>query len=114
MMMTKEKADTPFSLDDLYELANLEGELLGIAARERLGIDTQPDEDGFTDNIWAVASLAQTFAWECGGDSPRYKHPSCQVLFDDIVALGRSVCPGAWDYFFGVGLKESAARAEGW
>ncbi|MBC3211033.1 hypothetical protein [Serratia fonticola] len=100
--------------DDLYELANLEGELLVIAAYEKLDIGTQPDEDNFTDNICAVAHLAETLALKCGGGSPRYTHPSCQVLFNEVVALGRTVCPGAWDYFFGVGLEEAAAEAAGW
>ena len=50
-MMTTNQANGPFSLDDLCELANLEGDLLVIAAHEQLGIGTQPDEDGFTDNV---------------------------------------------------------------
>lgn len=101
-------------IDDLCDLANLEGELLVIAAYEKLDIGTQSDEDNFTDNIWAVGHLAEALAWECGGDSPRYTHPSCKVLFDDVVALGRTICPGAWDYFFSVGQNDSAAAAAGW
>lgn len=102
------------TIDDLCNLANLEGELLAIAAYEKLNIGTQPDEDNFTDNIYAVGHMAEMLAGECGGDSPRYTHPSCQVLFDEVVALGRTICPGAWDFFFKAGLEEAAAMAEGW
>lgn len=114
MMTTQDQAGSTFSLDDLCELANLEGELLVIAAHEKLGIGIQLDEDGFTDNIWVVACLAQTFANKCGLDLLRYTHPSCKVLFDDVIALGRTVCPGAWDHFFNVGLEEAKASLEGW
>ncbi|EOZ3193149.1 TPA: hypothetical protein PXJ35_002445 [Yersinia enterocolitica] len=113
MMMTNQ-ANSPFSFDDLCELANLEGDLLVIAAHEKLGIGIQPDEDGFTDNVWAIGHMAQTFARKCGLDSLRNAHPSCKVLFDDVIALGRTVCPGAWDHFFEVGLEESRAILEGW
>lgn len=99
---------------DLCDLANLEGELLAIAAYEKLDIGTHSDEDNFTNNIWAIGHLAETLAWECGGDSPRYTHPSCKVLFADVVTLGRTICPGAWDYFLIVGQKDSAAAAAGW
>jgi hypothetical protein len=102
------------TIDDLCDLANLEGDLRVIAAYEKLGIGTQSDEDNFTDNIWAIGYLAETLAWECGGDSPRYTHPSCKGLFDDVVALGRTICPGAWDYFFSVGQRDAAAAAAGW
>ncbi|EMG7788988.1 hypothetical protein V5L67_004911, partial [Klebsiella pneumoniae] len=37
-------------VQDLYDLANAEGELLFVAAKMRLGIDEERDEDGFTDN----------------------------------------------------------------
>lgn len=90
-MMTTNQANGPFSLDDLCELANLEGDLRVIAAHEQLDIGTQPDEDGFTDNVWEIANLAQTFARKCGLDPLRYTHPSCKVLFDDVIALGRMV-----------------------
>lgn len=114
-MMTTNQTSIPFFLDDLRcELANLEGDLLVIAAYEKLGIGIQPDEDGFTDNIWAVACLAQEFAKQCGLNSLRYTHPSCKVLFDEVMALGITVCPGAWDHFFDVGLEESRAILEGW
>ncbi len=112
--MTTNQASSPFFLNDLCELANIEGDLLVIAAYEKLDIGTQSDEDNFTNNIWAVGHLAEALALECGGDSPRYTHPSCKGLFDDVVALGRTICPGAWDYFFGVGLEEAAAEAAGW
>lgn len=44
-------------VDYLCILANLEGELLVVAAYERLGIGTQPDPDDgdFTTNQWHVA-----------------------------------------------------------
>lgn len=102
------------TIDDLCNLANLEGKLLAIAAYEKLNIGTQPDEDNFTDNIWAIGHLAEALALECGRDSSRFTHPSCQALFDEVVALGRTICPGVWDYFFGVGLEEAAAEAAGW
>lgn len=60
-MMT-EQTNNAFSVEDLCELAKLEGELLVVAAFERLDIGTQPDEDNFTDNQWTIASLARTFA----------------------------------------------------
>lgn len=113
-MMTTYQTNSTFSLDDLCELANLEGDLRVIAAHEKLGIGIQPDEDGFTDNVWAVAWMAQTLARKCGLDSLRYIHPSCKVLFDDVIVLGRAVCPGAWDHFYEVGLEESRAILEGW
>ncbi|AKG68255.1 hypothetical protein WN53_03430 [Serratia fonticola] len=113
-MMTINQTNSTFSLDDLCELANLEGELRAIAAYEKLGIGKQPDEDGFTDNIWTVAWLAQELAKKCGLEPYRYTHNSCKVLFDDIVALGRAVCPGAWDHFFNVGQEEARAILEGW
>lgn len=102
------------TIDDLCKLASLEGDLLVIAACEKLGIGTQPDEDNFTGNIWAIGHLAKALAWECGGDSSRYTHPACKALFDDVVELGRTICPGAWDYFFSAGQKEVAAAAAGW
>jgi hypothetical protein len=113
-MLTTNQTNSTFFLDDLCELANLEGDLQVIAAHEKLGIGIQPDEDGFTDNIWAVAWLAQEFAKKCGLEPHRYTHNSCKVLFGDVVALGRTVCPGAWDHFFEVGLEESRAILEGW
>jgi hypothetical protein len=113
-MLTTNQTSSTFFLDDLCELANLEGDLQVIAAHEKLGIGIQPDEDGFTDNIWAVAWLAQEFATKCGLEPHRYTHNSCKVLLGDVVALGRTVCPGAWDHFFEVGLEESRAILEGW
>ena len=113
-MMTTNQANSPFSLDDLCELANLEGDLLVIAAHEKLDIGTQPDEDNFTDNIWAVAHMAQTVARKCGMEPLRYTHPPCKVLFEDVIALGRMVCPGAWDHFYEAGLEESRAILAGW
>lgn len=48
-MMT-DQTNSVFSAEDLCELAKLEGDLLVVAAFERLDIGTQPDEDNFTDN----------------------------------------------------------------
>ena len=107
------QTNSTFSLNDLCELATLEGDLRVIAAHEQLGIGTLPDEDGFTDNIYAVACLAQAFANKCGLEPLRYTHSSCKVLFDEVIALGRTICPGAWDHFFEVGLEESRAILEG-
>ncbi|QMD26677.1 hypothetical protein HVZ46_19875 [Citrobacter freundii] len=109
-MMT-DQTNSIFSAEDLCELAKLEGELLAVAAFERLDIGTQPDEDNFTDNQWTIASLARTFAWGCVGDLPRYAHPSCKALFDEVMELARTVCPGTWDHFFKAGLDESIAMA---
>ena len=109
-MMT-DQTNSVFSAEDLCELAKLEGDLLVVAAFERLDIGTQPDEDNFTDNQWTIASLARTFAQGCVGDLPRYAHPSCKALFDEVMALARTVCPGTWDHFFKVGLDESLAMA---
>lgn len=75
------------------------------------GIGTQPDEDNFTDNQWTIASLARTFARGCAGDLPHYTHPSCKALFDEVIELARTVCPGTWDHFFKVGLDELIAMA---
>lgn len=109
-MMT-DQTNSVFSAEDLCELAKLEGDLLAVAAFERLDIGTQPDEDDVTDNQWTIASLARTFAWGCAGDLPRYAHPSCKALFDEVMELARAVCPGTWDYFFKIGLDESIAMA---
>lgn len=109
-MMTDQK-NRAFSAEDLCELAKLEGDLLVVAAFERLDIGTQPDEDNVTDNQWTLASLARTFAWGCAGDLPHYSHPSCKALFDEVMQLARTVCPGTWDYFFKIGLDESLAMA---
>ncbi|HCI4281150.1 TPA: hypothetical protein NO555_004502 [Klebsiella variicola subsp. variicola] len=109
-MMT-DQINSVFSAEDLCELAKLEGDLLVVAAFERLDIGTQPDEDNFTDNQWTIASLARTFAWRCAGDFPHFAHPSCKALFDEVIELARTVCPGAWDYFFKAGLGESLAMA---
>ncbi|EAB9926974.1 hypothetical protein ACF5DM_001410 [Salmonella enterica] len=109
-MMT-DQTNNVFSVEDLCELAKLEGDLLVVAAFERLDIGTQPDEDNFTDNQWTIASLARTFARGCAGDLPRYAHPSCKVLFDEVIELARTVCPGTWDHFFKIGLDESLAMA---
>lgn len=51
------------------------------------------------------------FCRGCTGDLPRYTHPSCKALFGEVVELVRTVCPGARDYFFRVGLNESLAMA---
>ncbi|VEA03548.1 Uncharacterised protein [Salmonella enterica subsp. enterica serovar Sanjuan] len=109
-MMT-DQANSVFSAEDLCELAKLEGDLLVVAAFERLDIGTQPDEDNVTDNQWTIVSLARTFAWGCAGDLPRYAHPSCKALCDEVIELARTVCPGTWDHFFKVGLDESLAMA---
>lgn len=109
-MMT-DQTNSVFSAEDLCELAKLEGDLLVVAAFERLDIGTQPDEDNFTDNQWTIASLARTFAWGCAGDLLRYTHPSCKALFDEVIELARAVCPGTWDYFFKIDLDESIAMA---
>ena len=92
----------------LCMLANLEGELLVVAAYERLGIGTQPDPDDgdFTTNQWQVAWIAQTLVWECRGDLSRYAHPSCKALFDEVIESARRVCPEAWDYFFELSLRD--------
>lgn len=108
-MMT-DQINSVFSAEDLCELAKLEGDLLVVAAFERLDIGTQPDEDNFTDNQWMIASLARTFARGCAGDLPRYAHPSCKALFDEVIELARTVCPGA-RLFFKAGLDESLAMA---
>lgn len=109
-MMT-DQTNNAFSAEDLCELAKLEGDLLVVAAFERLDIGTQPDEDNFTDNQWRIANLAGTFAWECAGDLSRYTHPSCKALFDEVMELASAVCPGAWDYFFKTGLDASLAMS---
>ncbi|MFA3777107.1 hypothetical protein [Yersinia sp. 1652 StPb PI] len=117
-MMATNQPNNPFSLDDLCELANLEGDLLVIAAREKLGIGIQPDEDGFTDNVWAIGFLAQDFALKCGGNSPRFTHPSCRALVEEVVTLARSITEGAWDYFFKCGMARAIEiemdMEEGW
>lgn len=104
--MITEQGNTLFSLNDLCELAKLEGDLLMIAAYEQLGIGQQLDEDGFTNNIWAIGRLAETFACKYTGDPVRYRHPTCKVLFDDVNALGRTICPGAWDFFLNPASKK--------
>ncbi|HCM1926445.1 TPA: hypothetical protein N3A20_002436 [Salmonella enterica subsp. salamae serovar 39:c:e,n,x] len=109
-MMT-DQTNRAFSAEYLCELAKLEGDLLVVAAFERLDIGTQPDEDNVTDNQWMLASLARTFAMGCAGDLPHYSHPSCKALFDEVMELARTVCPGTWDYFFKIGLDESLAMA---
>ncbi|VTP17373.1 hypothetical protein PUATCC27989T_05376 [Phytobacter ursingii] len=109
-MMT-DQTNSVFSAEDLCELAKLEGDLLVVATFERLDIGTQSDEDNFTDNQWMIASLARTFAWGCAGNLPRYAHPSCKALFDEVMELARTVCPGTWDHFFKAGLDESLAMA---
>ncbi|HCB3750597.1 TPA: hypothetical protein MYV71_002594 [Escherichia coli] len=109
--MMADQTNNAFSAEDLCELAKLEGDLLVVAAFERLDIGTQPDEDNFTDNQWTIASLARTFARGCVGELPRYAHPSCKALCDEVIELARTVCPGAWDHFFKVGLDESIAMA---
>ncbi|HHA1945005.1 hypothetical protein I4P16_15220 [Enterobacter hormaechei] len=109
-MMT-DQTNNAFSVEDLCELAKLEGDLLAVAAFERLDIGTQPDEDNVTDNQWTIASLARTFAGGCAGDSPRYAHPSCKALFDEVIELARAICPGTWEYLFKIGLDESIAMA---
>ncbi|HEB4093408.1 TPA: hypothetical protein RZ058_004337 [Enterobacter cloacae] len=109
-MMTDQTISV-FSAEDLCELAKLEGDLLVVAAFERLDIGTQPDEDNVTDNQWTIASLARTFARGCAGDLPDYSHPSCKALFDEVMELARAVCPGTWDHFFKIGLDESLAMA---
>lgn len=109
-MMT-DQTNSVFSVEDLCELAKLEGDLLAVAAFERLDIGTHPDEDDFTDNQWTVASLARTFARGCAGDLPHYTHPSCKALFDEVMELARTVCPGIWENFFKVGQDESLAMA---
>lgn len=106
-----EQTNNLFSAEDLFELAKLEGELLVVAAFERLDIGTQPDEDNFTDNQWSIASLARNFARGCAGELPRYAHPSCKPLFDEVIELARTVCLGTWDHFFKVGMDESLAMA---
>ncbi|QCT87997.1 hypothetical protein [Escherichia sp. E4742] len=106
-----EQTNNLFSAEDLFELAKLEGELLVVAAFERLDIGTQPDEDNFTDNQWSIASLARNFARGCAGELPRYSHPSCKPLFDEVIELARTVCLGTWDHFFKVGMDESLAMA---
>ncbi|EIS5385814.1 hypothetical protein LZ381_000653 [Salmonella enterica] len=109
-MMT-DQTNSVFSAGDLCELAKLEDDLLVVSAFERLDIGTQSDEDNFTDNQWMIASLARTFARGCAGDLPRYAHPSCKALFDEVIELARTICPGTWDHFFKVGLDESLAMA---
>lgn len=109
-MMT-DQTNNAFSAEGLCELAKLEGDLLAVAAFERLNIGTQPDEDNVTDNQWTIASLARTFAWECAGDLSQYAHPSCNALFYEVMELARTVCPGTWDYFFSAGMDESITMA---
>ncbi|EFL6450816.1 hypothetical protein [Escherichia coli] len=109
-MMT-DQTNNVFSAEDLCELAKLEGDLLVVAAFERLDIGTQLDEDNFTDNQWMIASLARTFARGCAGDLPRYAHPSCKALLEEVAGLAGAVCPGTWDHFFKAGLDESLAMA---
>ncbi|WP_145501502.1 hypothetical protein [Yersinia similis] len=111
-MMTTGQANSPFSLDDLCELASMEGDLRGIAAHEQLGIGIQPDEDGFTDNVWAIGFLAENFALKCGGNSPHFTHPSCKTLVDEVVTLARRIDAAAWDYFFKCGLDGARMRME--
>ena len=103
------QTNNAFSAEDLCELAKLEGDLLVVAAFERLDIGTQPDEDNFTDNQWTIASLARTFVRGCADDLPHYVHPSYKALFDEVIELARTVCPGTWDYFFKIALDESLA-----
>ncbi|HFV9293968.1 TPA: hypothetical protein ACIAIE_003826 [Serratia fonticola] len=113
-MMTTNQANSPFSLADLCELANLEGDLLVIAAHEKLGIGIQPDEDNFTDNVWAIGFLAEDFGLKCGGNSHRFTHPSCRVQVEEAVTLARSITEGAWDYFFKCGMARAMEIEEGW
>ncbi|MFB0710327.1 hypothetical protein ACEU59_04035 [Buttiauxella noackiae] len=105
--------DQTNSVENLYALANLEGELLVVAAYERMDIGTHPDPDdgNFTTNQWQVAWLAQTFVWGCRGDLSRYAHLSCKVLFDEVIELARRVCPEAWDYFVELSLRDMTAMA---
>ncbi|WP_240730959.1 antirestriction protein [Escherichia sp. E4385] len=95
-----------FSIDALCELANLEGELLTVAAYERLGLKMEPDESNITDNQWQISRLARTFIEGCNGDLSRYKHPSCKAFYDEVIKLARTVCPGVWDFSFQDELNE--------
>ncbi|TGB81634.1 hypothetical protein FEK47_22910 [Escherichia sp. E3659] len=95
-----------FSIDALCELANLEGELLTVAAYERLGLKMEPDESNVTDNQWQISRLARTFIEGCNGDLSRYKHPSCKAFYDEVIKLARTVCPSVWDFSFQDELNE--------
>ncbi|MFQ0406821.1 hypothetical protein ACH676_00050 [Klebsiella pneumoniae] len=53
-------------VQDLYDLANAEGELLSVAAKMRLGIDEERDEDGFTDNEYVLTDIAYQLAQALG------------------------------------------------
>lgn len=76
-------------VQDLYDLANAEGELLSVAAKMRLGIDEERDEDGFTDNEYVLTDIAYQLAQALVFG--RFTHSASEPLLHDVLALGEKV-----------------------
>lgn len=75
-------------VQDLYDLANAE-ELLSVAAKMRLGIDEERDEDGFTDNEYVLTDIAYQLAQALVFG--RFTHSASEPLLHDVLALGEKV-----------------------
>ena len=92
-------------VQDLYDLAKAEGELLFVAAKMRLGIDEERDEDGFTDNEYVLTDIAYQLAQALVFG--RFTHSASEPLLHDVLALGEKVNREAWAHYFYTGNADA-------
>ncbi|MBF6066561.1 hypothetical protein IE984_05145 [Klebsiella pneumoniae] len=67
----------------------MQRELLSVAAKMRLGIDEERDEDGFTDNEYVLTDIAYQLAQALVFG--RFTHSASEPLLHDVLALGEKV-----------------------
>lgn len=65
----------------------MQRELLSVAAKMRLGIDEERDEDGFTDNEYVLTDIAYQLAQALVFG--RFTHSASEPLLHDVLALER-------------------------
>lgn len=102
--LTQRFSQMPSSLDRLQLLFRVEGDLMKIAALARLDIGNEPDEDGFSDNLWSMGAIAEALGKSVVLDL--IPKDIQQRYVPEIVSLGRTICDAGWRYFYQRGLND--------
>lgn len=93
-------------IQDLCDLANLEGDLLAVRALMRLDVGNEKGEgEAYSLNQCGVANVAYRFgfAWYGG----RFGRSSCEPLINALHTLGSAIGPAVWQSCFDEGCNDA-------
>lgn len=98
-------------IQDLCDLANLEGHLLAVRALMRLDAGNEKGEgEAYSPNQCGVANAAYRFgfAWYGG----RFDRSACEPLINALHMLGTAIYPTVWQSCFDEGCNDAEIELE--